>query len=121
MPESRELILRGLREFREFVEKVDPEGWITFSANEDEHWIQCLARQINMDWPFSNAPEPQQLIEYFPDSAPIEIVAWDIDLYVTFNIGETTDESLVLAVLRVFQELYELGPEFELTYKVESG
>ncbi|MBK7997936.1 MAG: hypothetical protein IPK15_04190 [Verrucomicrobia bacterium] len=121
MPDHRELILHGLTELRELCAKVDANCWVTFTANRDEHWIQCCPGQINMDWPFSHAPEPQQLLKYFPESAPIEIVAWDIDLYATFNIAATTDESLVSAVLRVFQDLYELGPEFELTCTVEAG
>ena len=113
-----QLICRALEELAERLQASD--AWITFEANGQEHWLQCARGQINMDWPFSQAPEPQQLQKYFHALAPFEVEAWDTDLFATINIAESDTEVLAVAIDRIFRDLYELGPDYDLCYKIEA-
>ena len=119
MIEHRQLISRGLEEFLKRLQARD--CWITFEANGNEHWLQCARGQINMDWPFSHAPESQQLQEYFGALAPFEVVDWDTDMYATINIGKSETEALAPAIDRVFRDIYDLGPDYVLSYKLEDA
>ena len=114
MVEHHQYICRGLEEFEKRSQFGD--CWITFEANSKEHWLQCARGKINMDWPFSHAPEPQQLQKYFGTLAPFDVVAWDTDLYATIKIATNENEILAVAINRVFQELYDLGSGYELSY-----
>ena len=116
---QHQLICRGLEEFAKRLQVND--CWVTFEANGKEHWLQCARGQINMDWPFSHAPQPQQLQTYFGTLAPFEVVAWDADLYVTINIAKSEPEMLVVIIDRVFRDFYDLGSDYELSYKLEDA
>lgn len=116
-PEHHQLICRGLEEF---AGRRNPNsGWITFEANGDEHWLQYSRGQLNLDWPFAQAPEPLQLKKYLAALGQFEVVAWDKDLYATINIGEPRVEVMALTIGLIFRELYGLGTDYQLTYKLE--
>jgi hypothetical protein len=118
MTEHHQLILRGLREFAERLRSGH--CWVTYEANGKEHWLQYAHKQVNMDWPFSRAPDMGRMQEYFGALGPIELVGWDSDLYATINLANPEIEALALAIGQVFRDLYELGSEYELTYKIEN-
>ena len=97
------------------------EGWVTFEANGGEHWLQYASGVINMDWPFAEAPGPEQLQKYFGALAPYELEGCDSDLYATVKIGTADTERIAAAIDWIFRELYELGADYELSYKLEGG
>jgi hypothetical protein len=119
MDKNRQLIRSGLAEFAERLERR--QCWVTFEANGGEHWLQCASGVINMDWPFAQAPALEQLQKYFGSLAPFELESCDSDLYATVRIGATDTERIAAAIERIFRELYELGADYELSYKVEDA
>jgi hypothetical protein len=119
MGKNRQLICAGLAEFAERLERG--ECWVTFEANSGEHWLQCARGVINMDWPFAEIPTPEQLQNYFGSLAPFELEACDSDLYATVKIGTNEAERIAAAIDGIFEELYELGADYKLSYKVEDG
>jgi hypothetical protein len=119
MDKNRQLICAGLAEFAERLERG--KGWVTFEANGGEHWLQYARGVINMDWPFAATPVPEQLQKYFGSLAPFELEACDRDLYATIKIGTDDAERIAAAIGGIFEELYELGVDYELTFKVEDG
>ena len=74
-----------------------------------------------MDWPFEEPPQKSQLQDYFGAVGPLEIEAWDRDGFVTFKIAQWQIEPLVAAIERVFRDLYDLGPDYDLIYKLEGN
>ena len=120
MTDHHQLICRALEEFANRL-NAGENCWVTFEANGEEHWLQCARGQINMDWPFSHAPKPERMEEYLGALVPLEIVAWESDLYATISIAKSEIEALALAVERLFREFYELGPEYDLVYKLEDA
>ena len=42
-------------------------------------------------------------------------------MYATVKIGTADTERIAAAIDRVFQEMYELGADYELSYKVEDA
>ena len=119
MSENHPIIRRGLEEFSERLNAR--ECWVTFETGGQGHWLQCARDQINMGWPFSHAPEAERLQEYFGALGPLEVVAWDSNLYATINLANTEIEGLTSAVDRVFRDLYGLGLDHVLVYKIEDA
>ena len=70
-----------------------------------------------MDWPFSHAPEPQQLQTYFGALSPFEPVSWDTDLYATINISPSANETLEKWLLSKYLIMNNLS----LFYKLQSA
>jgi len=117
MSQQRDIIRNGLQELSKASES-EPDCWVTFEANGSEHWLQCTPTRINMDWPFSSPPaESKNLQECF--GRPIHIDAWEADTYVTFTPTVRDVEALVAGIDSVFQDLYDLGADYALDYKIE--
>jgi hypothetical protein len=119
MDENRQMICSGLAEFAERLERR--KCWVTFEANGGEHWLQYAEGVINMDWPFAETPDPEQLQNYFGSLAPFKLEACDSDLYATIKVGTNDAERIAVAIGGIFEELYELGADYELSYKVEDA
>lgn len=121
MSQQRDIIRNGLHELSNANES-GRNCWVTFEANGKEHWLQCTPTQINMDWPFSSQPgESENLRVCFGAGRPIQIEAWDIDSYVTFTPTVRDVDSLIVGIDSTFQDLYNLGAEYALAYKLEDA
>jgi hypothetical protein len=116
-PEHHQLICRGLEELAALPNAET--SWITLESNGGEHWLQYRRGELNLDWPFAQAPEPLQLKKFLAALGPFEIVAWDKDLYATITIAEPKLEPLALTIGLIFRDLYGLGNDHKLTYKIE--
>jgi hypothetical protein len=74
-----------------------------------------------MDWPFASPPSESEILKAcLGFGRPIQVDAWDIDLYVTLTPCVQEVDSLVAAINSTFQNLYSLGDEYALTYKLFS-
>ena len=121
MSQQRDIIRKGLQELSDTSES-GRNCWVTFEANGNEHWLQCTPTQINMDWPFSSPPgENEDFKTCFSPGRPLKIDAWDIDSYVTFTLSLPDVDSLVSGIDSTFQDVYGLGPDYSLAYKIEDG
>ncbi len=121
MKPHREIILQGLQALSNATE-TGRRCFVTFTANGHENWLQCTPTEINMDWPFSSEPsENQSLRLCFGSAGPLRIIAWDIDSYATFAPAVKDVDDLVSGIDRSFRELYDLGPDYDLGYKLEEG
>jgi len=119
MSQQRDIIRNGLQELSNASESGRNCG-VTFEANGKEHWLQCMLTQINMDWPFASPPsESEGLKVCFGSGGPIHIDAWDIDSYVTFTPNVKDVDALIAGIDSTFQNLYDLGADYALNYKVE--
>jgi hypothetical protein len=119
MSQQRDIIRNGLQELSNASESA-PDCWVTFQANGNEHWLQCTPARINMDWPFSYSPaESKRLTECFGRSVKID--AWQADTYVTFTPAVRDVEALIAGINSVFQDLYELGADYVLDYRIEGA
>lgn len=113
------IILNGLQELSN-ASASGQEGQVTFEANGNEHWLQCSPARVHMDWPFASAPtENETLRACFGNS--VQILAWDPDGYATLVPGSKDVEALITGIDLVFQDLYGLGPEYTLTYRLGTG
>lgn len=121
MSQNRNIIFEGLQELSD-ARQSSPDAWVTFEANGNEHWLQCMLTQINMDWPFSSAPtENENLKVCFGSTGPIEVHAWKPDSYVTFTPAVKDVDSLVLGIDSAFEDLFGLGADYALSYRIENG
>lgn len=115
----RDIIRAGLQELAA-ANQPGRACWVTFDVNNGEHWLQCTPTEINMDWPFSSPPsESENLKVCFGRGGAIDIRAWDTDSYVTFIPADKDIETLIAGIHSTFQDLYEIGPDYTLTYKIE--
>jgi hypothetical protein len=95
--------------------------WVTFDANSMEHWFQCTPTLLRVDWPFSSRPtENEFLKQRFGSGQPLQIHSWQPDSYVTFTPSLPDVDSLVAAIDDTFRELYGLGDNYVIAYKLES-
>ncbi len=75
-----------------------------------------------MDWPFASPPsKSENLKECFGCGRPLQIDAWDIDTYVTFTPAVRDVESLIAGIDSTFQDLYDLGADYALAFRIESA
>lgn len=119
MNSHRAIILNGLQELSNASESGQ-DCQVTFEANDQEHWLQCSPTRIHMDWPFVSPPaENEQLKRCFGQG--IQIDAWEADSFATFFPLNRDVESLIAGIDRAFQDLYGLGADYILTYKIENG
>ena len=120
MSRQRDIILNGLQDLSNAVAS-GAECWVTFTANGNEHWLQCTADRIRMDWPFSTSPaESENLQACFGSRQPLAIDAWEVDSYATFCPVLKSVDALVAAIDSTFCDLYGLGADYHLRYEVES-
>ena len=121
MGQNREIILQGLQELSNARQSA-PDAWVTFEANGNEHWLQCLVTQLNMDWPFSSAPtENENLKVCFGSGGLIEVHDWKADSHVTFTPAVKDVDSLVRGIDSAFEDLFDLGEDYTLSYRIENG
>lgn len=119
MSQNRNIIFEGLQELSD-ARQSSPDAWVTFEANGNEHWLQCMVTQLNMDWPFSSAPtENENLTVCF--GRPIQVHHWKADSHVTFTPALKDVDSLVVGIDSAFEDLFGLGGAYELSYKIENG
>ena len=120
MSQNRNIIRNGLQELSNASES-GPDCWVTFEANGKEHWLQCTLTQIRMDWPFSSPPaESENLKACFGSDGPVQIHGWSVDTSVAFTPAVKDVDALICGIDSTFQDLYGLGPDYALTYKVEN-
>jgi len=92
---------------------------VTFEANGDEHWLQCTPSRIHMDWPFASSPaESEKLKMCFGHGIHIE--SWEPDSQVTFVPLSKDVAALVAGIDSAFKDLYGLGTDYVLTFKIEN-
>ncbi len=121
MTGQRKIIWNGLQELSNAVAS-GRQCWVTFSANANEHWLQCTPTLIRMDWPFTAAPaENESLKRDFGSGRELQIDTWEADSYVTFRPNLTDVHALVAAIDSAFRDLYGLGAGYVLTYTLEGG
>ncbi len=119
MNPQRDIIRRGLQELSNATQSG--QNWcVTFEANGKENWLQCTPTRINMDWPFSSPPsESEHLRMCFGSGGPLPIDAWAMDSHVTFAPAVRDVEELIDGIDGTFRDLYELGADYVLNFKVE--
>ena len=111
------IILSGLQELSNESDS-GRQCAVTFEANGGEHWLQCTPLRIHMDWPFTSSPvESEKLKMCFGHGIRIE--SWEPDSQVTFVPLSKDVESLVAGIENAFRDLYGLGAEYQLTFKIE--
>jgi hypothetical protein len=121
MAQQRETILSGLQDLSNTAAS-GAECWVTFTANGNEHWLQCTPIRIRMDWPFSTSPEESGTLQAcFGSGGQLPIDAWEADSYVTFVPSLKTVDALVTAIDSAFRDLYGLGSTYRLCYEVEGA
>ena len=116
---QRGVILSGLQELSNAAD-AGRNCWVTFDANSMEHWVQCTPLLMRIDWPFSSGPlENEFLKERFGSGEPVQIHSWQADSYVTFTPKLGDVAALVEAINDTFRELYGLGNEYVIRFKIE--
>lgn len=121
MREQLDVIRKGLQDLSDAAEP-GRDYWVTFEANGNEHWFQCTPTQLNIDWPFSSSPSESQLLQAcFGAEVPLQIDAWEAHTYVTLSPAIPDVETLIASIDRVFQNLYDLGPGYTITHRLEHG
>jgi hypothetical protein len=114
---QRAVILSGLQELSNESDS-GRKCAVTFEANANEHWLQCTASRIHMDWPFASSPaESEKLKMCFGHGIRIE--TWEPDSQVTFIPLSKDVDSLVAGIDSAFQDLYGLGRDYTLTFEIE--
>ena len=110
------IILNGLQELSDASQST-PDCRVTFEANGNEHWLECSPAHIRMDWPFAAAPIENEILKACFGNA-IQVTAWEPDVYASLLPGSRDVEGLITGIDLVFQDLYGLGPDYTLTYRM---
>jgi hypothetical protein len=116
---QRDVILNGLQELSNMADS-GRNCWVTFDANSMEHWLQCTPLLMRIDWPFSSRPSDNAFLEErFGSGQRVPIHSWQSDSYVTFTPNLPDVDALIAAIDDTFRELYALGDNYVLAYKIE--
>lgn len=121
MSHQREIIRIGLQELSNATE-TGRRCRVSFAANNNEHWLRCTPTQINMDWPFASPPSENEILQVcFGSGRALCVDAWDMDSYVTFTPAVKDVDALISGIDSTFQDLYDLGADYVLSYKLEDS
>jgi hypothetical protein len=119
MPDTqRKDIVNGLSALRA-VRATGKDGWVSFKSIDAGNWIQYASGTLNFDWPFRGEPDAAFVASFLQPLGELELAAWDIDTYATFNTKCHDWATLTEVIDDLFCRLYDLGPDYVVTWTVQ--